>query len=61
MEKCFEHQLLPSVKIGKGSNLVGAYQVEMEDRKTTDKPHTNEAVDDQNHGGWCLQHCLPNR
>jgi hypothetical protein len=29
--------------------LVSAHQVEMEDRQATYKPHTDEAVDDQNH------------
>jgi hypothetical protein len=41
--------------------LVGTHQVEMEDRKTTDKPHTKKAVANQSNRNWCLQHGLPNR
>lgn len=31
----------------KDTNLIGAHQVEMKDRQTTNEPHANKAVDDQ--------------
>ena len=40
--------------------LVGANEVEMEEREAPNKPNSHKCVCHQNHGSWRFGHSLPN-